>query len=206
MHSFCSILIQLWSFQFWRVKNWSKFERKIFPSHICPKLCSYWQKTCCWCRRNFKFGTQADFFMLRKKPQNNFFLRGQQHCENGIWNIKIFASIFLLSHNILHDEENHEKYLYISDPIFTMLLAPEKKVILEFFFEHKLICLCPEFELEDSSNRFFANNCLILDKYLIGIFFLQILSSFSPVSAGIIIFWSKLCKNWAFTFKNFWNL
>ena len=39
-------------------------------------------------------GTQADFFMLRKKPQNNFFLRGPQHCENGIWNIKIFASIF----------------------------------------------------------------------------------------------------------------
>ena len=38
--------------------------------------------------------------------------------------------------NILHDEKNHEKYLYISDPIFTMLLAPEKKVILEFFSEH----------------------------------------------------------------------
>ena len=81
--------------------NTSKFEGKIFPSHICPKLGSYWQKTCWGCRRNFKFGTQADFFMLRKKPQNNFFLRGQQHCENGIWNIKIFVSIFLLSHNIL---------------------------------------------------------------------------------------------------------
>ena len=49
--------------------------------------------------------------------------------------------------NISHDEKNHEKYLYISDPIFTMLLAPEKKVILEFFFEHKLICLCPKFEV-----------------------------------------------------------
>ena len=36
--------------------------------------------------------------------------------------------------NILYDGKNDEKYLYISDPIFTMLLAPEKKVILEFFF------------------------------------------------------------------------
>ena len=36
--------------------------------------------------------------------------------------------------NILHDAKIDEKYLYISDPIFTMLLAPEKKVILEFFF------------------------------------------------------------------------
>ena len=30
----------------------------------------------------------------------------------------------------------------------------------------------------DTLNRFFANNCLILDKYVMGIFFLQILSSF----------------------------
>ena len=35
--------------------------------------------------------------------------------------------------NILYDGKNDEKYLYISDPIFTMLLAPEKKVILDFF-------------------------------------------------------------------------
>ena len=34
--------------------------------------------------------------------------------------------------NILHDAKIDEKYLYISDPIFTMLLAPEKKVILMF--------------------------------------------------------------------------
>ena len=49
--------------------------------------------------------------------------------------------------NSLHYEQNHEKYLYISDPIFTMLLAPEKKVILDFFSEHKVICLCVEFEV-----------------------------------------------------------
>ena len=95
MHSFCSILIQLWSFQFWRVKNWSKFERKIFPSHICPKLGSYWQKTCSWCLWDFKFGTQANYLMLKKNPQSYFFFhRGQEHCENGIWNIQIFFMIF----------------------------------------------------------------------------------------------------------------
>ena len=49
--------------------------------------------------------------------------------------------------NILYDGKNDEKYLYISDPIFTMLLAPEKKGIFEFFFEDKLICLCPKFEV-----------------------------------------------------------
>ena len=49
--------------------------------------------------------------------------------------------------NILYDGKNDEKYLYISDPIFTMLLAPEKKVILDFFSEHKVICLCVEFEV-----------------------------------------------------------
>ena len=38
-----------------------------------------------------------------------------------------------IASNILHDEKNHEKYLYISDPIFTMFLAPVKKVILRFF-------------------------------------------------------------------------
>ena len=91
--------------------------------------------------------------------------------------------------NILYDGKNDEKYLYISDPIFTMLLAPEKKVILDFFSEHKVICLCAEFEVYPTpATGFFDNDCLILDKYVIGIFFLQILSSFSPVSAGIIIF------------------
>ena len=72
MHSFCSILIQFWSFQFWRVKNWTKFEGKIFPSHICPKLGSYWQKTCSWCLWDFKFGTQANYLMLKKTLKITF--------------------------------------------------------------------------------------------------------------------------------------
>ena len=29
-----------------------------------------------------------------KKPQNTFFLTGPLHCENGFWNMKIFALIF----------------------------------------------------------------------------------------------------------------
>ena len=32
-----------------------------------------------------------------KKPQNNFFIRGQEHCENGMWNIQIFFTFF---HNL----------------------------------------------------------------------------------------------------------
>ena len=76
------------------MKNWTKFEGKIFPSHICPKLDSYWQKTCSWCQLNFKFGTQANHVMPRKKAQNNFFNWGQDHCENGIWNEQIFFIVY----------------------------------------------------------------------------------------------------------------
>ena len=80
-------------------------------------------------------------------------------------------------------------YLYISDPIFTMFLTPVKKNNFEVFSCHEIICLCDEFEVSQTPGTgFFANNCLILDKYVMGIFFLEILSSFSPVSAGIIIF------------------
>ena len=38
------------------------------------------------------------------------------------------------------------KYLHISDSIFTMLLAPEKKVILGCFFQPEVICLCAKFQ------------------------------------------------------------
>ena len=97
MPSFCTILIKIWQFQRWLVKNSTKFQGKIFPSHICPKWGSYWQKTCSWCLWNFKFITQANYLMARKKPQNNFFHRGQEHCENGIWNIQIFLVFFIIS-------------------------------------------------------------------------------------------------------------
>ena len=82
------------------MKNCTKIEGQIFLSHICKKCDSYWQKTCSWCLWNFKFGTQANYLMLRKKSQNNFFHRGQEHCENGIWNIQIFVYFFSSSKNI----------------------------------------------------------------------------------------------------------
>ena len=80
--------------------NCSNIEGKIFASHICQKCGIYWQKTCCWCQWNFKFGTQTNYIKLRKKPQNNFFHWGQHHCESGIWNIQIFFVIFFIVQNI----------------------------------------------------------------------------------------------------------
>ena len=83
------------------MKNSQKFVEKIFQHNICKKWDIYWQKTCWGCQIKLKFGTQVNHFVLKKTPQNNFFIRGTHHCQNGIWNIQIFASIFLLSHNIL---------------------------------------------------------------------------------------------------------
>ena len=49
-----------------------------------------------------------------------------------------------------------------------MLRAPEKNVILRFSSQHKKICLCAKFEVYPTpSTGFFANNCIILDKYVI---------------------------------------
>ena len=39
------------------------------------------------------------------------------------------------------------KYLQISNPIFTMLLAPDKKVILGCFFQAEVICMCAKFQV-----------------------------------------------------------
>ena len=50
--------------------------------------------------------------------------------------------------NIFDDlvSEIFGKYLHISDSIFTMFLAPEKKVILGCFFQPEVICLCAKFQ------------------------------------------------------------
>ena len=37
------------------------------------------------------------------------------------------------------------KYLQISNSIFTMFLAPDKKIILRCFFQLEVICLCAKF-------------------------------------------------------------
>ena len=57
--------------------------------------------------------------------------------------------------NILHYEKNDDKYLYISDPIFTMFLTPVKKIILRFFSCHEVICLCDEFEVSQAPGTCF---------------------------------------------------
>ena len=80
---------------------------------------------------------------------------------------------------------------------FSQCCWPRRKKLFWGFFLSikKSACVLNLKFLRHPQQVFFPNNCLILDKYVMGIFFLQILSIFSPVSAGIIIFWSKLSKN-----------
>ena len=84
------VFAQFWSkseyFQFWLVKDCSNFEAKIFPSHICQKWGTYWQKTWTGCQNTLKFGMQKDFVVLWKKPENNVLVPGPLHCEN--WRLK----------------------------------------------------------------------------------------------------------------------
>ena len=59
--------------------------------------------------------------------------------------------------NIFDDlvSEIFGKYLHISDSIFTMFLAPEKKVILGCFFQLEVICLCAKFQVSLASGTRF---------------------------------------------------
>ena len=81
----------------------------IIPVLPCKQLFKYWRTNICknvvyigekenssWCLWNFKFSLQANYLMPRKKPQNNFVHWGQQHCQNGVWNLQIFYVIFSL--------------------------------------------------------------------------------------------------------------
>ena len=71
-------------------KNVRKFQEK-YRYHIFVKnVTSFGKKTCCWCRINLKFCTPANYLGLKKTSQNNFFIWGQQHCENWIWNMHNF--------------------------------------------------------------------------------------------------------------------
>ena len=99
--------------KFWRVQNCKKIHRKIFLSKISPKCRICWQKTWTGCRINLKFGMQSYFFVLFKKPQNNFFIPGPVHCANifqifsfsrSSWNIwtQLLQITFNSSHNLFH--------------------------------------------------------------------------------------------------------
>ena len=57
-----------------------------------------------------------------KKPQNNFFIRGQEHCENGIWNIQIFFTFF---HNLkIFDVRFEASVQLVPTILFTSFLQP----------------------------------------------------------------------------------
>ena len=71
-----------------------KYWRKNICITYLPKMWYLLAKTCSWCQWNLKFGTQTNYLMPRKKPQNNFVHWGQHHCENAIWNLQIFSVIF----------------------------------------------------------------------------------------------------------------
>ena len=60
--------------------------------------------------------------------------------------------------NIFDDlvSEIFGKYLNISDSIFSMLLAPDKKVILRCFSARGNLLVCKISSLSDISNMFFA--------------------------------------------------
>ena len=112
-NALCSYPLKLEIQKFWKVK--AQFSLNFVPNlkisvltgkelykiwgkniflHIC-QICVIWsQKTCCGCGRNFKFCTDANYVVLKKTRQNNFFLPGPQHGQNGIWNLEIFVEYF----------------------------------------------------------------------------------------------------------------
>ena len=79
------------------MKNCSNIGGKIFPSHICRKWDIYWQKTCCWCRINFKFGTQANYLMLRKNLKITFLSGALNIVKMGSEIYKYFLLFFIIS-------------------------------------------------------------------------------------------------------------
>ena len=87
-------MFQILKFQFWLVKNSTKFEWKIFFLNICQKCVIWSQKTCCWCQANLKFCIDANCVVLKKTRQNNFSAWAEQHGQNGIWNLEIFVEYF----------------------------------------------------------------------------------------------------------------
>ena len=76
------------------MQNRKKITRKIFPPNICHKWIIHQQKTWTGWLTTLKFCKQIVLVVFWKKAQNNFFVSDPLHCENGIWNILIFAKYF----------------------------------------------------------------------------------------------------------------
>ena len=99
-------------------------------------------------------------------------------------------------HQIFWPWKKFAKYLYFSNSIFTMMGAPEKKVILRFFSRHEVIYLCVKFQVSltcptgflPANTTFFTN---IWREY----FFPNILRVFDQPEVEF----SKSGQNWANT-------
>ena len=63
----------------------------------CPKYMIFLQKTGIAWLTTLKFFSYADEVQPYKRPENHFFVSRAIHCENAIWNLQIFASIFMSS-------------------------------------------------------------------------------------------------------------
>ena len=85
-------------------------------------------------------------------------------------------------HQIFSVIKKYVKYLYISNNIFTMMSAPDKKCVRSF-------------------QQFFANKYHIFYQYGVWTFVSWILKLFHQ--SKLELWGSKLRKNWAFTFQSF---
>ena len=81
-------MIQIWYFQFWLVKNLTNIEGNTFPSHICHLSA---KKTWWGCLWPFKFGTQANHFVLQKSTLKLFFKGG----HSSLWKLYFLAYKYL---------------------------------------------------------------------------------------------------------------
>ena len=99
-------------------------------------------------------------------------------------------------HQIFWPWKKFAKYLYFSNSIFTMMGAPDQKVILRFFSRHEVIYLCVKFQVGltcptgflPANTTFFTN---IWREY----FFPNILRVFDQPEVEF----SKSGQNWANT-------
>ena len=99
-------------------------------------------------------------------------------------------------HQIFWPWKKFAKYLYFSNSIFTMMGAPEKKVILRFFSRHEVIYLWVKFQVSlTCPTGIFANQCHIFHKYLMEIFFPNLLRVFDQPKVEF----SNLGQKWAIT-------
>ena len=85
--------------------------------------------------------------------------------------------------------------MYFSNSIFTMMGAPEKKILSDVFFAHINLLVCKISSLSDMPNRFFANKYHIFTNIWWEYFFLNLLRVFDQTEVEF----SKSGENWANT-------